>query len=104
MPGHRPKIPGPTDPQYCKRVRYLQCNLKTLKSSKTCRSCAGSKTRNAEALVKTDKEVLATGTPHYIHEHVDHSDHGKATLSVCKWVDELDGRRLVFGISFIIPG
>ena len=59
---------------------------------------------NAEALVKNDEEVLATGQPHYIHERVDHSDHGKATLSVCKWVDDLEGRRLVFGISFVIPG
>jgi hypothetical protein len=55
-------------------------------------------------LVKNDKDVLASGKPHYIHERVDHSDHGKATLSVCKWVDDLDGRRLVFGISFVIPG
>ena len=59
---------------------------------------------NAEALVKNDEDVLRTGKPHYIHEVVDHSEHGKATLSVCKWVDELDGRRLVFGISFVIPG
>ena len=47
---------------------------------------------------------LASGKPHYMHERVDHSEHGKATLSVCKWVDDLDGRRLVFGISFVIPG
>jgi len=59
---------------------------------------------NAEALIKNDRHVLATGKPHYIHERVDHSEHGKATLSVCKWVDDLDGRRLVFGISFVIPG
>ena len=59
---------------------------------------------NAEALVKNDQAVLASGQPHYMHERVDHSGHGQATLSVCKWVDELDGRRLVFGISFVIPG
>ena len=41
---------------------------------------------NAEALVKNDQDVLASGKPHYIHELVDHSEHGKATLSVCKWV------------------
>jgi PAS domain-containing protein len=58
---------------------------------------------DAETLVKDDKEVLATGKPRYFHERVDHPEHGKATLSVCKWVDELDGRRLVFGISFIAP-
>jgi len=59
---------------------------------------------DAEALVRNDKEVLASGEPHYIIEQVAHSSHGKATLSVCKWVDDLDGRRLVFGISFVIPG
>ena len=59
---------------------------------------------SAAALVKNDKEVLASGKPHFVHERVDHSEHGKAILSVCKWVDELDGRRLVFGISFVIPG
>lgn len=58
---------------------------------------------NAAALVHNDEEVMASGKPHYIHELVDHSHHGKATLSVCKWVDELDGRKLVFGISFVIP-
>jgi PAS domain-containing protein len=55
------------------------------------------------ALVKNDEEVQASGKPHFIHELVNHSEHGKATLSVCKWVDDLDGRRLVFGISFVIP-
>lgn len=59
---------------------------------------------NADALVRNDEDVLASGQPHYYHEVVDHSDHGKATLSVCKWVDELDGRRFVFGVSFIVPG
>ncbi len=58
---------------------------------------------NAETLVKNDKEVLASGKPSFIQEQVDNSQYGKATLSVCKWVDELDGRRLVFGISFVIP-
>lgn len=59
---------------------------------------------NATALVHNDEDVLATGTPHFMHERVDHSEHGVATLSVCKWADDLDGRRLVFGISFVIPG
>ena len=59
---------------------------------------------NAEALVKDDEEVLTSGKPRYLHEHVEHSEHGKATLSVCKWVDELDGGKRVFGISFVIPG
>ena len=59
---------------------------------------------DADALVRNDKDVLATGQPHFIHERVKHSEHGDATLSVCKWVDDLDGRKLVFGISFVIPG
>ena len=58
---------------------------------------------DADALVRNDKDVLASGKPLFIHELVKHSDHGRAILSVCKWVDELDGRRLVFGISFVIP-
>ena len=58
---------------------------------------------DAGSLVRDDEEVLASGKPHFMHELVNHSDHGKATLSVCKWVDDLDGRRLVFGISFVIP-
>jgi PAS domain-containing protein len=58
---------------------------------------------DANVLVRDDKDVLESGEPLFIHELVKHSDHGKATLSVCKWVDELDGRRLVFGISFVIP-
>jgi PAS domain-containing protein len=59
---------------------------------------------SAAALVKNDEAVLASGKTHYTHERVDHSEHGEATLSVCKWLDDLDGRRLVFGISFVIPG
>lgn len=59
---------------------------------------------NAAALVGNDIEVLESGEPHFMHERVDHSEYGPATLSVCKWVAELDCRRLVFGISFVIPG
>ena len=58
---------------------------------------------DADALVRNDKEVLETGNAHFVHELVAHSSHGQATLSVCKWVDDLDGRQLVFGISFVIP-
>lgn len=58
---------------------------------------------NADALVRDDKAVLASGEPHFMQERVEHSEHGPVTLSVCKWVDELDGRRRVFGISFVIP-
>ncbi|MGI9523986.1 MAG: PAS domain-containing protein [Hyphomicrobiaceae bacterium] len=58
---------------------------------------------HAEALVKNDEEVLTSGRPHFMHERVDHSEHGKASLNVCKWVDEFNGQSRVFGISFIIP-
>ncbi|MEM7025325.1 MAG: hypothetical protein AAF637_22460, partial [Pseudomonadota bacterium] len=57
---------------------------------------------NADALVAVDKDVLRTGKTHYLHEYVSHSVHGKSTLNVCKFIGDLDGRRLVFGISFII--
>jgi hypothetical protein len=33
---------------------------------------------------------------------VDESGQGKATLSVCKFVGELDGKKCVFGVSFVI--
>ena len=58
---------------------------------------------DAGALVADDAEVLASGKAHFMHEVVSRSERGKATLSVCKWVDNLDGRRHVFGISFVIP-
>lgn len=57
---------------------------------------------NAQALVDHDKGVFESGKPCFSHETVDRSEQGKATLSVCKWVDELDGRRLVFGTSFVV--
>ena len=57
---------------------------------------------NAEALTKVDKPVLETGETRFLHEYVDDSGHGKATLNVCKFIGELDGRRCTFGISFII--
>lgn len=57
---------------------------------------------DAEALRSNDKKVLETGKPVFTHEYVDRSGHGKATLNVCKFVGELDGKKHVFGISFII--
>jgi hypothetical protein len=57
----------------------------------------------AAALVRNDQDVLESGVPHFMNEVVSHSDRGPATLSVCEWVDELDGRRLVFGTSFVVP-
>ena len=57
---------------------------------------------NAEALRTDNREVMRTGEPIFRHEHVDHSEKGKATLSVCKFVGELDGARCVMGVSFVI--
>lgn len=57
---------------------------------------------NAEALQELDKQVIKSGEPRFLHEYVDKSGQGKATLNVCKWPDELDGVKCCFGISFTI--
>jgi PAS domain-containing protein len=57
---------------------------------------------NAEALRADDKKVLETGMPIFVHEYVDDSSRGKITLSVCKCIGELDGKKHAFGISFVI--
>jgi len=49
-----------------------------------------------------DRGVLRTGEPVFRHEYVDQSGKGKATLSVCKFPEELDGTRRVMGVSFVI--
>jgi PAS domain-containing protein len=58
--------------------------------------------KDADALQEHDRQVLETGEPSFIHEHVQQSSQGDATLNVCKWVGELEGERCCFGISFII--
>lgn len=57
---------------------------------------------NAEALRADDKQVMETGMPIFAHENVDKSSRGTATLNVCKFVGELDGKKHAFGISFVI--
>jgi len=57
---------------------------------------------DAAGLRADDKEVLNTGKPIFRHEYVDKSREGKATLNVCKFLGELDGRRCVMGVSFVI--
>jgi PAS domain-containing protein len=57
---------------------------------------------DAEALRRDDEQVLATGEPMFVHEHVQRSHRGDAVLSVCKWSDDLDGEPHAFGISFVI--
>jgi PAS domain-containing protein len=58
--------------------------------------------KDADALQAHDKQVLETGKTSNIHEYVQQSRHGEATLNVCKWAGDLDGRKCCFGISFII--
>lgn len=57
---------------------------------------------NAATLRKDDEQVLASRSPMFAHEYVQQSQRGQATLSVCKWADELEGELRAFGISFVI--
>jgi hypothetical protein len=52
------------------------------------------------ALRADDRAVLHSDEPLYTHERIE----GAGNLSVCKWADELDGRRVTFGVSFLVPG
>lgn len=51
-------------------------------------------------LQANDRKVLDTGEPLYTHERIE----GAGNVSVCKWAGELDGRRVTFGVSFLVPG
>jgi len=53
-------------------------------------------------LQELDRQVIDSGKPRFLHEFVDKSGLGKATLNVCKWPEELDGKKCCFGISFVI--
>jgi PAS fold len=57
---------------------------------------------SADSLRADDEEVLRSGKPIFRHEYVDKSEKGKATLSVCKFLGELDGTKCVMGISFVV--
>jgi PAS domain-containing protein len=57
---------------------------------------------DAEALRADDKQVLETGRTLYVHENAHVPGRGKVTLNVCKFVGELDGKKGVFGVSFVI--
>jgi PAS domain-containing protein len=57
---------------------------------------------DAEGLRADDKKVLETGKTLYIREDAHVPGRGKVTLNVCKFVGELDGRKGVFGVSFVI--
>lgn len=57
---------------------------------------------NADRLRTDDKEVLRTREPIFRREYVGKSGKGRTTLSVCKFLGELDGTRCVMGVSFVI--
>jgi PAS domain-containing protein len=57
---------------------------------------------DAEVLKADDKKVLETGKTLYVHEYAHVPSRGKVTLNVCKFVEEFDGKKRVFGVSFAI--
>jgi two-component system aerobic respiration control sensor histidine kinase ArcB len=57
---------------------------------------------DAEGLRADDKKVLETGKTLYVHEYAHVPGRGQVTLNVCKFVGELDGKKGVFGVSFVI--
>ena len=57
---------------------------------------------DADELQAHDRKVFESGKTEYLHEHVQQSHHGEATLNVVKWAGELDGVPCTFGISFVI--
>ena len=58
--------------------------------------------KNAKSFQSVDKEVLESGESQNLHEHVDLSGIGNTTLSVCKFVSELEGKKCLFGIGFFL--
>lgn len=57
---------------------------------------------DAATLQAHDRKVLESGATEYLHEYVQKSSDGHATLNVVKWAGDLDGTPCTFGISFII--
>lgn len=56
----------------------------------------------ANELRVADKQVWQTREPVFKQEYAEIPGRGKVTMNVCKWLDDLDGNRRVFGISFEI--
>jgi hypothetical protein len=56
----------------------------------------------ADGLRDDDEKVRKNRQPIFAHEYVDRSEAGKATLSVCKFLGELDGETCVMDVSFVI--
>lgn len=55
---------------------------------------------DAEKLRADDRKVLLTGEPMFVNEYIQQP--GKATLNVCKFVGDYEGKRCTFGVSFVI--
>ncbi len=55
---------------------------------------------DADALRADDLKVLETGEPMFAFEYVRKPNKDK--LSVCKYLEDFEGKRCAFGISFVI--
>ena len=58
--------------------------------------------KDADGLRADDERVWKSGQPEFAHEIAGTPGFKASTLSVCKFIDELDGERCVFGVSFVI--
>ena len=56
---------------------------------------------DAEALRADDQKVLETGQPLYLCENAEVPGRGQVTLNIRKFLGELDGKKSVFGVSYI---
>lgn len=57
---------------------------------------------NAEIIRAGDSQIFDSGEPKYLREYTAEFSGGKATLNVCKWAGELDGKQRCFGLSFLV--
>jgi len=55
---------------------------------------------DSEKLREDDRKVYETGEPMFVHEYIENPE--KITLSVCKFVGDYEGKRCVFGVSYVI--
>ena len=60
--------------------------------------------KDADGLRADDQKVWESGQPEFVHEIAGTPGFEASTLSVCKFIGELDGQRCVFGASFVIKG
>lgn len=57
---------------------------------------------SADALLAADKRVFETGEPLYVHEKVETANLGGRMHSVCKWLDQFNGKKHCYGIAFVV--